>query len=276
MDSAGISGFPFPFGLTFVPIETLGPVIGASRAPAADLAEACATLGASFAFVAAEAPWAAEAVGALAEASVAPLVAFSGPLWPVIRARGITSGLRATLLQPEQIGVELDDGIEALIEGVARAAEWGARAVVLAEDLAGTGGPLVAPDFAIAELVPRYGRVVAAARAEGLPAVFHSDGDIRALLPAIARAGFVAVHAGGGLDFAGFERLFDAARASGLAVMGGLLTAELSSPVSAEVIGSMLGVLAHGGGLFVADDGGITTPREVANLVTALAAARDL
>jgi hypothetical protein len=155
VDRVGISGVPFPFGLSFVPTEALGPVVGVPRAPAADLAEACATLGASFAFVPAEVPWAAEAVGALAEASVAPLVAFSGPLWPVIRARGITSGLRATLLQPEQIGVELDDGIDELVAGIGRAAEWGARAVVLAEDLAGSEGPLVAPDFAIAELVPR-------------------------------------------------------------------------------------------------------------------------
>ena len=67
-----------------------------------------------------------------------------------------------------------------------------------------------------------------------------------------------------------------AARDAGLAVIGGLLTAELGNPARAEAIGSTIGVLAQAGGLFVADDGGITTAAEVANLVSALAAARDV
>jgi hypothetical protein len=109
-----------------------------------------------------------------------------------------------------------------------------------------------------------------------MPAVFHSDGDVRLLLPAIARAGFVAVHGGGGLGPDAFERLFWTAREEGLAVIGGLLTTELENPARAEALGSRIGVLAQAGGLFVADDGGITTPEEASALVTALAAARDL
>ncbi|MBN2848449.1 MAG: hypothetical protein JXP72_08390, partial [Coriobacteriia bacterium] len=100
-------------------------------------------------------------------------------------------------------------------------------------------------------------------------------GDIRPLLPAIARAGFVAVHAGGGLNVDAFERLFWSARAEGLAVIGGLPTVELRNAVRAEALGSRIGVLARAGGLLVSDDGGITTPLEVSALVTALAAARS-
>jgi hypothetical protein len=276
MDRLSLHGAPFPFGLTFLPEGVLSPVIGASHGPVPDLVEACDVLSASFAFVPVGELWAESAAAALADAGVAPMWTLSGPLWPIIEARGPLEGLRETLTRPEQIGSELDPRLDTLVAEVARGAQAGARAIVLAEDLAGTDGPLVAPDFAIAELLPRYARIVDAARALGLPAVFHSDGDIRPLLPAIARAGFVAVHTGGGLGVSAFDRLFWAAREAGLAVIGGLLTGELGNPARAEALGSMIGVLARAGGLFVADDGGITGEREVAGLVTALAAARDV
>lgn len=275
MDTLSLSGSPFPFGLTFVPAEALTPVSGSADDPLAALTEACRVLGASFAFVQAEAIYADEAIPALVDAGVAPMCAITGPLWPVIERRGILDGLRATLTHPGDIGAELDEGLDAIIRVAAHCAGAGARAIVIAEDLAGAEGPLVAPDFAIAELLPRYDRIVRTARALGVPAILHSDGDIRSLLPAIHRAGFIAVHAGGGLDLAGFERLFWAARDEGIAVIGGLLTTELANAARAERLGSSIGVMAQAGGLFVADDGGITTDAEIANLVTALAAARD-
>lgn len=274
MERLPLHGNPFPFGLTFVPPETLGPILGASDSTAADLAEAAVSLKAAFAFVPAAAPWAEEAIAALEDAGIAPMWAVGGPLWPVIEARGTLEGLRATLTRAEEIGVEIESQLEALSAELARGAALGARAFVLAEDLAGSDGPLVAPDFAIAELLPRYARLVDEARALGLPSVLHSDGDIRPLLPAIARAGFAAVHAGGGLGFEAFDRLFWAARDAELAVIGGLLTGELGNPARAEALGSAIGVIARAGGLLVADDGGITTSVEVANLVAAVAAAR--
>jgi len=275
MDRLPLRGTPFPFGLSFVPADVLGPVIGALYGPVPDLVEACGVLGASFAFVPADAEWSESAAAALAEADVAPMWAVSGPLWPVIEARGALEGLRETLTRPEEVGAEIDTLLDAQVAEVARGARAGARAVVLAEDLAGTSGPLVAPDFAIAELLPRYVRIVEEARSLGMPAVFHSDGDIRPLLPAIARAGFVAVHAGGGLDVDAFERIFWSAREEGLAVIGGLLTVEIVNAVRAEALGSRIGVLARAGGLLLADDGGITTPLEMSALVTALVAARS-
>jgi hypothetical protein len=276
MSTLDLRGTPFPFGLTFVPHKALGLVAGGVRGPVEDLSEACVSLGASFAFVPAGEAWAADAVDALVEVDVAPLWSVSGPLWPVIESWGEMAGLRATLTHPVVVGERLQARLDSILDLVSSGADAGARALVLAEDLAGTDGPLVAPDFAIAELLPRYARVVETARALGMPAVFHSDGDVRPLLPAIARAGFVAVHAGGGLGFEAFDRLFWAAREAGLAVIGGLLTGELGNAARAEALGSTIGVLAQAGGLLVADDGGITTEREVAGLVTALEAARGL
>lgn len=276
MDALAGHGTLFPFGFSFVPPAALAPVAAGHAGPAEALVAACVELAASFAFVPATAPWAERAVTMLIEAGAAPLWAVDGPLWPVIEARGALDGLRATLTHPEEVGAELDAGLDIIVHEVTRGVELGARAIVLAEDLAGTDGPLVAPDFAIAELLPRYDRVTRVARVLGVPAVLHSDGDVRSLIPAIARAGFSAIHAGGGLGFEAFDRLFWAARDAGLAVIGGLLTSELGNPARAEAIGSTVGVLAQAGGLFVADDGGITSAAEMANLVFALAAARDV
>lgn len=275
METLGLAASPFAFGITFVPPRILARVSGTADGPAGVLAHACRSLGASFAFVSADAPSVEGAIAALTDAGVASMYAISGPLWPVIERRGVLEGLRATLTHPGDIGAELDEGLDAIVRAAAHGVGVGARAIVIAEDLAGAEGPLVAPDFAIAELLPRYDRIVRTTRALGVPAIFHSDGDVRPLLPAIHRAGFIAVHAGGGLGLEGFERLFWAARDEGIAVIGGLLTGELGNAARAERLGSSIGVLAQAGGLFVADDGGITTAAEMANLVTALAAARD-
>jgi len=278
MEWLPVSGSPFPFGLTFVSPDMLdvpGYAPTPHDTPADRLVAACVALGASFAFVPSGAPWAGDAVIALLDAGVAPFWVVDGPLWPVVLERGELQGLRATLTDPERVGESIEARLDGVLQQVADGARAGVRAIVLAEDLAGTSGPLIAPDFAIAELLPRYARLVQAVGALGLPCVLHSDGDVRPLLHAIARAGFVAVHAGGGLDFERFDRLFWAAREAGLAVIGGLLTGELGNPARAEAIGSTIGVVAQAGGLLVADDGGITTRDEVRHLALALTAARS-
>ncbi len=263
------------FGLTFVPMVALSPVARGSSGPAEALAAACRELDAAFAFVPARAPWAPAAVELLLEADVGVFWAVSGPLWAVLKRRGVTEGLRDTLLEPDAIAREIDELLETADELVRDGLERGARAIVIAEDLAGTEGPLVAPDFAIETLLPRYARLVSTASDAGAAAILHSDGDIRSLLGAVRRAGFAGVHGGGGLPFEGFERLYWAARAEELAVLGGLQSVELTGLARAEVLGSRVGLLARAGGLFVADDGGITTTGESVALVHALEAARS-
>lgn len=263
------------FGLSFVPPEALGPLAGGTRSPGRALAAAARELKAAFAFVPAGAPWAAEACAALRQASVAVFWAMDGPLWPVIKSYGVAEGLRATLLAPEAVAARLDEGLAELTPLIARGIELGASALVLAEDLAGSEGPLVAPDFAIDVLVPRFRGLVRAADEAGLPTVLHTDGDVRPLLAAIARAGFSGVHAGGGLNADGFERLFWAARRAGLMMLGGLQTVDLVRGLPlATALGSRLGVLAQAGGLLLADDGGLTDAAQLVALATALAAAR--
>lgn len=266
---------PFAFGLTFVPPAALEAFAPEVDRPARVLVRACEELSAAFAFVPSWEPWAPEALDALVGAGVSAFWAVQGPLWPILESRGIAEGLRQTLLDPAGMATQIESGLDAVIARARHGLESGASAIVLAEDLAGSDGPLVAPDFAIEQLMPVYSAVVSVATEFGSPAILHSDGDTRWLLGAIKRAGFTAVHAGGGLDFDGFERQFWAARAIGLAVIGGLQTADLAGGrARAEVLGSRGGLLARAGGLLLADDGGLSESQQVSLLVDAVSAAR--
>jgi hypothetical protein len=264
------------FGLTFVPAEALDPLSRHDVQPAEAIAEASRELEADFAFVSCCQPWSADAVESLLNLGVAPFWAVDGPLWPVIEEYGITAGLRATLTHSDDVARRIDERMDAIAEQIRKGIGLGARAIVIAEDLAGFQGPLVAPDFAIDVLLPKLKRLVEIATTSDVPCVLHSDGDIRLLLAAISRAGFSGVHAGGGLDFDGFERLFVAARKVGLVVIGGLQTTELGQGFPrAATLGSRAGALAKLGGLLLADDGGVTEPLQITTMVAALMAARD-
>lgn len=268
---------PFPFGLSFIPEDLAGACGDTGDSdPVAGLVRLCEDLDAAFAFVPEDSSHATALVDALIEAGVAPMWVLSGPLWPLIEERGVLEGLRQTLTDPEGFCSVLDHGIAGLSGSMRVGHDLGSRVLVLAEDLAGSEGPLVAPDFVIGELMPRYGRLTDEARELGVPVVLHSDGDIRVLLPSIARAGFAGVHVGGGLTVDGYLRIVHAAQMLGLAVFGGLMTGELVSATRAEALGGLLGRLARSEGIFLADDGGITTGEELERLTIALGIARGV
>ena len=102
--------------------------------------------------------------------------------------------------------------------------------------------------------------------------MFHSDGDIRALMPALSRAGYSAVHLGG-LGPEAFAAAVVAARALGLAVAGGIEAVVLGT--NPRHAGEVVGRLARAGRVLVCDDGGMTRAEEVTAYATALRAARD-
>ncbi|MCL4078739.1 hypothetical protein MX659_03870 [Coriobacteriia bacterium Es71-Z0120] len=263
-------------GLTFVGPAALSALSQGAERPDRALQAACAALDAAFAFVPWDRPWAESAAGALLEAGVAPFGVVSGVLGEVLEREGYEAGLKATLLEPERIGTAMDAVLERRLEQVRAALDAGIRAVVVAEDVAGSTGPLLAPDFVIEALMPRLAALAQAATEAAVPAVWHSDGDVRGLLAAARKAGFSAVHAGGGLDFDGFERIFWAARSAELMTIGGIPTRDLAAGLThAEVVGSRAGLLARAGKLLVADDGGVTTAAEAHALVRAVAAARE-
>lgn len=260
-------------GLTFIGPTVLSAA-GRSAAVADILSLSVEKAGADFAFVPGSAPWAKEAVALLHERGAAAFWVVGGVLWPSLDPNDPIVGLMLAATEPELLAPALDAAAAASVGMVAQAVAAGADAIVVADDLAGDEGLLVPPDFVLDELIPRYEKVVAATAAEAMSCVFHSDGDVRSVLPALAAAGFVALHSGGLRDEA-FDRTVAAARRVDMAVIGGLSTVTLDKGLPAAVsAGARVGVLASGGGLLVADDGGVTTHQQYAALVAALESAR--
>ena len=75
-----------------------------------------------------------------------------------------------------------------------RASELGAEVVVLGDDAGSSRGPMIPPALWREMVLPYHRRIVDAL---DVPVIWHSDGNIAALLPMAAEAGFAGVH---GLD----------------------------------------------------------------------------
>lgn len=262
-------------GISFVPSEALmGSGAAGAEDPAEILAATVRDLALDFAFVPAREAWAREAVALLREGDFGVMWVVDGPLWRTLDELGFAEGLKATAWDPRSLEPSLDRETARAQDEIMRGAELDIDAVVVTDDVAGTTGPLVSPDYFNEMLVERYALAVATAASAGTRAVFHSDGDIRAFLASIARAGFIGVHSGGGLEQEAFENLLLATREQGLALLGGLDTSRLrEGSASAVRMGTRAGMLASAGGLIVADDGGITTAQEMGALSTALGSA---
>jgi hypothetical protein len=262
-------------GLAWLPAGVLTAVEG--DRPGGDLpisrAAVAAELGVDLAFVASAEDGAAEGVAALHAAEIASVWTVDGVFGRVAREMGWPEALAASVAEPGALAAPLASALHDALVDVRRGHESGADAVLVADDLAGSSGPLLSPDYALDALVPCYHRLAMEAGDGGLPALFHSDGDIRMLVSALARAGFSAVHlAGLGPD--ALVAAASSARAAGLTVLGGITVAELAT--GPREAGERAASTANSlGRVIVCDDGGITTAEEIPALGAALGAARE-
>ncbi|HEY5506773.1 MAG TPA: uroporphyrinogen decarboxylase family protein, partial [Coriobacteriia bacterium] len=172
---------------------------------------------------------------------------------------------------PDALAEPMDAALSHSVQAADAGLRAGASALVVADDLAGSEGPLLDPAFLRAAVFPRLAVLTALADESGVPSILHSDGDARALMPATAAAGFVAVHGdcGGGRHL---ESSLAAARVAGLAMIGGIPTAALADEDTARAAGVRAGAFAATGGLLPADDGGVATVVEARALLGALGA----
>jgi hypothetical protein len=260
-------------GLTFMPPEVLAPGSAEEAGSAMALAAFALSAGVDFAFVPSWEEWGADALRELVLAGVAGLWVVQGALWPALRIIGVTEGLQATAAQPEELVPMLNAALTGALAGVHAGLALGASAIVVAEDLAGAGGPLIAPDFATDEVFTRLRVLTQAAKRRDVPAMLHTDGDARAFFRPAVRAGFAALHGDFGGE-GGLEQALRLSRPLGLTLAGGLATGALTDAARATLLGTSVSVEAAGGGLLISDDGGIQTQAQAASLLEALAAAR--
>ncbi len=264
---------PAPVGVTWLPEEALDALFwGKASGPAEALGALAENVPLDFAFVPASADWAEQALAALPSAGALPVWTVDGPLGRVEDKLGALETLRMSSAEPAKLAAIIDRELHAALDDVRRGSSLGIRALVVADDLAGEQGPLVSPDYALEALMPCYRRLAEQAIALNAIPAFHSDGDIRSLVPALARVGYAAIHPGG-LGAEKLAPLAETAWANGLVVIGGLHGRGLLAGARSEATAAVS--LSRQGPMLVADDGGISSAEELAAFVTAIRAVRS-
>lgn len=259
-------------GVSWLPESVLANLAGqAPENSAYSLMEIARALVLDLAFVPAERQWAAEAVELLRAADIATVWAVAGVLGRAGARLGWTEALRLSAADPAAMAITLDEALHDTLVEVRAGIERGADAILIADELSGASGPLVSPDYALDALVPCYHRCAAEVRDSGNVAIFHSDGDVRVLMPALARAGFSAIHLGG-LTPEPFLASLESARSAGMVVLGGIEAVALHD--GSRRLGEHAAAAALSGGLIICDDGGMTRTEEVAAFASAIDVAR--
>jgi hypothetical protein len=267
-------GSGFATALTWVPSPALRSLTwgsGVENEPEA-LQAVAASLGIDLAFVAADVPWATEALERLAEIDVARGWIVAGVLGRVADDLGWSAVIRDSAARPGELAYALDEALHDALVEVRAGVSAGAEVLMIADDLAGVSGWLVAPDFALEALLPCYHRLLGEWAPHGETSVFHSDGDVRALMGALRTLGFDGIHLASLVGDA-FAQSVIAARGAGLCPLGGIAARRMARGI-ARRSGAEAAVFAVSHGLIVADDGGMSTGEEVAAFGVALDAAR--
>ena len=262
-----------PVGVTWLPDDALDALFwGKASSPAEALGALAENVPLDFAFVPADAAWAEDGVTAVRGAGATPMWAIAGPLGRVEARLGALETLRMSAAEPAGLAAIIDRELHAALDEVRRAGELGVRALVVADDLAGDEGPLVSPDYVLEALVPCYRRLAQQARELEIIPLFHSDGDVRALVPALARAGYAGLHSGS-VTASRLATVAEAAWANGLVMIGGLHAGNLLSATRDEAASAVS--LSRQGAMLVSDDGGIASAEQLAAFVTAARAVRS-
>lgn len=260
--------------LTWVPEPALfdfARSVGTEASSAASaLAATARTLDVDIVWVPARASWALDAIELLTADGRRPAWAVDGVLGRVAQEKGWGATIRRSASAPEGLVSALDRALHDVLDATRAGEQAGCDLLVIADDLAGPAGWLVAPDFALDLLVPSY-RV--AAHSWRGDAVFHSDGDVRALMPALAASGYAGAHLAS-IHADDISAAVFSAWSTGLAVFGGIPATALDDDTATEAALSAAS-LSTMGGVVVSDDGGITLAPQLRRLQRALTAARE-
>ncbi|HSK47573.1 MAG TPA: uroporphyrinogen decarboxylase family protein [Coriobacteriia bacterium] len=262
------------FAMTWAPPAALRALTwdsGVESEPEA-LATVASALSLDLAFVPASVDWAAEAAWRLAEDGIAVGWIVDGPFGRVAAQLGWEPALAMTASRPGELAARLDEALHESLEDARNGLSAGAEVLLVADELAGASGWLVSPDYALDALIPCYRRIVVEWQDRG-PAAFHSDGDVRAVMPALSSAGFAGIHLGLP-GSAGLQALVAGAAASGLCAIGGIGVQELHEH-GARHTGERAADLARLGRIIIADDGGMSAGEELAAFSAALDVARN-
>lgn len=129
-----------------------------------------------------------------------------GPFTAGYMAMGFARFFTRLCDDPAFVHKLFEDRTEWCIALFQKAIDLGAELIVLGDDAAHRGGPMISPRMWREHLFPYHCRIVDKL---GVPVIWHSDGNIESLLPMAVEAGFAGVHGlepAAGVDLARVKR----------------------------------------------------------------------
>lgn len=114
-----------------------------------------------------------------------------GPFMAAYMAMGLEQFFYRLADDPAFIHELLEDRTAWAIAQFGRAVVLGAEIIVVGDDAAHKKGPMISPALWRELILPYHRRLV---QALPVPVIWHSDGDVRTLLPMAIEAGFVGFH----------------------------------------------------------------------------------
>lgn len=113
------------------------------------------------------------------------------PFTSVYLAMGMEEFFPDLHRRPDFILKLLENRTEYCLAMFRKATSLGAEIIVMGEDSAHSGGPMISPEMWREFVLPFHKRIV---QETEVPVLWHSDGDITRLLPMAVEAGFAGVH----------------------------------------------------------------------------------
>ena len=153
-------------------------------------------------------------------------------------------------------------------------ADEGAESIIIGDDSAWKGGPLIPPTLYKEWILPRYKEINTAFHKKGLKVILHSDGNIWSLLPSIVEAGFDAIHPCEETADMTLQKL-KARYGTKLCLSGNILLQTLSQGTPEDVeeeVKNKIEIAAPGGGYILSDGNSITDDVPYQNFIALLQA----
>jgi uroporphyrinogen decarboxylase len=123
-----------------------------------------------------------------------PMGCLSGPLSQLMETLGWRGMALLVVKERDQAVRIMESYLDGWADRIIKACDMGCEGVVLADDIAGGRGLLVSPDFLKTCYFPLLSRFIKAPQFKGLPFIFHSDGNLREMIPQVRGAGFSGIH----------------------------------------------------------------------------------
>jgi len=117
-----------------------------------------------------------------------------GPFDPTYLAMGYTDFMLALYDDLPLVEAIMDLQLEYNIAVFKRLCRYPMTFLMVGEDISQKDGLMVRPELHDRLWLPRMQQLIAAPKAAGIPLLFHSDGQLRQLLPWVAELGFSAIH----------------------------------------------------------------------------------